>query len=406
VRRIVALVCFLALVPVSFPADRSDAKFKSLYDAHQWFALRDAVKGGNAPAFYRGATACAFNELPHCEKELEQDFKSEAKSEDAVEGHRILTSVYLRQGRYRNALVQADAVLALNPGDSDAQGDRPMLVALSEFPDQLVENRKASVLKLEENGLPISINGAKATYWFDSGANLSVMSESEAKRFGLSVRAVQTQASVMTGAQVAFKIALADELTIGSFRIKNVAFLVFPDDQPPFNELPQQSRGLVGLPVLLAFGRFSWAADGSFDLAPKPLSGGVPSAELCFEGKNPAVQVRFENRDLSFTLDTGASTTDLYPPFAAAFPELIRTSGKKETHQMTGVGSVENLNATVLPRVDFKVGGHPVALHPATVLLEPNGESSKFYYGNLGIDLLKQAKRVTMDFKRMSLTLQ
>jgi hypothetical protein len=148
--------------------------------------------------------------------------------------------------------------------------------------------------------------------------------------------------------------------------------------------------------------RESW----SFDLAPKPLSRGVPRAELCFEGKNPAVQVRFENCDLSFTLDTGASTTDLYPPFAAAFPELIRTSGKKETHQMTGVGSAENLNATVLPQVDFKVGGHPVALHPATVLLEPNGESSKFYYGNLGIDLLKQARRVTLDFKRMSLTLQ
>jgi hypothetical protein len=40
------------------------------------------------------------------------------------------------------------------------------------------------------------------------------------------------------------------------------------------------------------------------------------------------------------------------------------------------------------------------------VLLTSTGESSKFYYGNLGVDLLKQARRVVFDFKKMTLTLQ
>lgn len=105
-------------------------------------------------------------------------------------------------------------------------------------------------------------------------------------------------------------------------------------------------------------------------------------------------------------MDTGASTTDLYPPFATTFAELIRAYGKKESHRMMGVGGVENIDAAVLPIVDFKIGEYPVALHPATVLLTPNWESSKFFYGNLGIDLLKQARRVVFDFKSMRLTLQ
>jgi hypothetical protein len=38
--------------------------------------------------------------------------------------------------------------------------------------------------------------------------------------------------------------------------------------------------------------------------------------------------------------------------------------------------------------------------------LTPTGETSKFFEGNLGIDLLQQAHRTTFDFKAMTLTLQ
>jgi clan AA aspartic protease (TIGR02281 family) len=399
------LVCCFGMLPACSSTEHNHTELKSLYDTHQWFALRDAVKDGNAPAFYQGATACAFNDLTQCEKQLGYVFASEPKSEEAVEAHRLLVSVYLRAGRYKDALAQADLLLASKPGDSDVGGDRPLLAALGEFPDQSVSSSKSSTLKVED-GLPISINGLNATYWFDTGANLSVMSQSEAKRFGLSVHEVQTQVSVITGSQVAFRIAIADEVKVGGFVVKHVAFMVFPDEQPPFNDSPQESRGLIGLPVLLALGRFAWEPNGSFELAPEPVETNTFHQNLCFEGKNPVAEVRFKNRELSFILDTGATTTELYPPFASKFSELIRTSGKKESHQMMGVGSVEHIDSVVLPSADFQIGGYPVLLRPATVLLTSTGESSKFFYGNLGVDLLKQARRVVFDFKTMALTLQ
>ena len=49
----------------------------------------------------------------------------------------------------------------------------------------------------------------------------------------------------------------------------------------------------------------------------------------------------------------------------------------------------------------------PIAvLKRASVLLEPTGETSKFFDGNLGIDLLQQAHKTIFNFKRMTLTLQ
>jgi hypothetical protein len=208
----------------------------------------------------------------------------------------------------------------------------------------------------------------------------------------------------MTGERVRFRLALASDLLIASVHIRNVAFLVFPDDQPPFDQQPPGSRGLLGLPVLFGLQKFAWAGK-TFELYPKS-PGGLPKADLCFDGNYPVVEVGFENRKLAFTLDTGASNTDLYPPFASLVPDRIRTAEKTSSYKMEGVGSTKNLDAAILPSVNLSIGGFPVVLKAAGVLLRPTLETSKFFAGNLGIDLLGQAHRVTFDFGAMTLTLQ
>jgi hypothetical protein len=112
---------------------------------------------------------------------------------------------------------------------------------------------------------------------------------------------------VMTGARVSLRIAVASELAVGALRLKHVAFLVFPDDQPPFNDLPLGERGIIGIPVLLAFQSFSWGSDGSFEISAPPRR--LAHSDLCFDGQIPVAEVQFENGSLSFSLDTGAEVT-------------------------------------------------------------------------------------------------
>jgi hypothetical protein len=166
------------------------------------------------------------------------------------------------------------------------------------------------------------------------------------------------------------------------------------------------SRGLIGIPALLAFQRLVWGSDKTFEIGSKSLSRRAPHAELCFDGLYPIAQIQFEKRRRAFVLDTGATNADLYPPFATVFPELISTAAKTDSYKMEGVGSVRYMDAVTLPSLNFTIGGFAVILKPAGVLLKPTGEASKFFEGNLGIDLLQQAHKATFDFRAMTLTLQ
>jgi len=397
--------CWVLLASLCFGAQEDDANLKSLYDNHRWFELRDSITKVNGSAFYQGAIACAFNDVRRCEKEFRDVFKSAPRSDEAVEAHRTLASAYLTHGEYKKALAQVDAILALRPTDADALGGHPVLAALSDTPDQRIAGRHTTV-QLEDGGLPFSINGVHATYWFDTGAELSVLTESEAKRFGLREHQASVKVGDVNGTQSNARIAVADELSIGSIRIRHVAFLVLPDNQPPFNEQSPGSRGLIGIPVLLAFSRFVWRADRTFEIDPESSHKRVPHAGLCFDGNRPLVLLEYDNRPLDFVLDTGATNTDLYPPFASAFPELIRSATKTDSYKMEGVGGAKYLEAATLESLKFTIGGFPVMLKSVGVLLKPTTNASKLFAGNLGIDLLQQAHQSTFDFKAMTLTLQ
>ena len=399
------VLCWVLLVSLCFGAEKDDPNLKSLYDNHRWFDLRDSLKKGSASAFYQGAIACAFNDVSRCEKKFRHVFNSAPRSSEAVEAHRTLASAYLTQGEYKKASAQVSALLVLSPTDADVLSGQPVLAALADSPNQRIAGKHTTV-QLEDDGLPFSINGVHATYWFDTGAELSVLSESEAKRFGLRIRAASVQVGDVNGTQVNTRIAVADELSIGSIRIRHVAFLVLPDDQPPFDAQSPGSRGLIGLPVLVAFSRFVWRADRTFEIGPESSTKKVSHADLCFDGNHPLVQLEYDNRPLNFALDTGATNTDLYPPFASAFPELIRSAVKTDSYKIEGVGGTKYLEAATLESLKFSVGGFPATLKSVGVLLKPTTDASRFFAGNLGIDLLQQAHQTTFDFKAMTLTLQ
>jgi Aspartyl protease len=398
-------LCALILCAVASSARAQAASLKPLYEQHRWFDLRDLVEKHPVPAFYQGAVACAFNDLGRCETEFRGVFKSAPSSCEAIEAHRILASAYFTHGEYNKALAQVDALLALSPADSDALSDRPLFAVLARSPDLKFVGRHTTV-ELRDGALPFSINRVQATYWFDTGAELSVMTQSEAKRFGLRIHSAPVKVGDVNGTQVNTRIAVVDELSMGSVRLKQVAFLVVPDDQPPFNELSLGSRGLIRLPALLALNRFAFGADRKFEIRAESSSRSAPHADLCFDGQHPVVQIRYDHRGLAFTLDTGASNTDLYPPFAAAFPELIRSAVRTDSYKMEGVGGAKYMQAAILKSLKLSIGGFPVTLKSADVLLKPTTATSKFFDGNLGIEPYQQARKTTFDFQTMTLTLQ
>lgn len=152
-------------------------------------------------------------------------------------------------------------MLKANPEDA-VKNVRPLVAALARLPNQSVIKRRPSKVPLhawgEDLAIPFTINGRPATYAFDTGNFAVTVSLSEAKRLGL--RMYATEANVKVNG-VSVQVAIADRFAVGDFRFKSVAFIVFPDDQEPFSDMPVGERGIVGLPTLLAFGNFSWGSD-------------------------------------------------------------------------------------------------------------------------------------------------
>jgi hypothetical protein len=122
---------------------------------------------------------------------------------------------------------------------------------------------------------------------------------------------------------------------------------------------------------------------------------------LLFQGTTAVVQVRVQDKALTFSLDTGASDTDLNEGFAKALPNLIE-AGTKETRPITGLGGSVSYDSVLLGPVDFDLGGRNVTLKAPHVF--PKHSLGKFD-GNLGNDILKQAKSITVDFRSMTLEL-
>lgn len=98
--------------------------------------------------------------------------------------------------------------------------------------------------------LPVDIEGQPSLSIADTGANVSVISAAEARSLGLNVRSGSAAMTDISGAAVKVQVATATEMDIGNFHFSHVAFLVMPETQPPFNELPVNEQVILGLPVL------------------------------------------------------------------------------------------------------------------------------------------------------------
>jgi predicted aspartyl protease len=234
----------------------------------------------------------------------------------------------------------------------------------------------------------------------DTGANISIICESEARRLGLKVEETATKMYDITGTQAPMRVTEASDLWIGKTHLRHVAFTVYPDALGLF-DLPEGQKGALGISVLIALGAFRIDKENHFEILPPPLPASAKTIPLAFDGIMPITEMSLNGKTLSFTFDTGATHTVLGPPFAAAFPESMRT-GTKKGHKQTGLNGSTTQESVELPSVRF-LFGREVELAPASVLLKTTTGASEWAAGNLGFDLVLQTLPITIDFRAMQL---
>ena len=391
-------------------ADRTDAELKSLFVARDWFKLRDAVSlSADASAFYRGAVACAFNNLDDAERHFRAVVDAPGDAHQAAEAHGLLAHAYMRSGRYRQTYAHLAAMQKLLPEVAGLNSALALFSALSHYQELSAKARRLSDVRMSDDFfIPVAVNGKPAKYGFDSGMDISFISEAEANRLRLPIHEVSasTLRDGASGKDVPVRFVVADRLTVGGFELRHVVFTVARNDAMPFVELPPDKQGILGISVLVAFGTMRWNNHRVLRIGMDRGRGDATHPNMCFHAVTPVVEGTFRAQRINAWLDTGSSKTYLTQRFAQQFPDVIEVSGKEASVQLRGVGGSTEVSVITVPAIKFSVGGSDLVMRPAQVLPKDERVDRDWYHVWLGMDLLGQTREVSLDFKSLTFSLK
>ena len=391
-----------------FTAAQSVPDTQVLDDGRQWLDSR-SLPTPTAPALVRAAAANARNQSAVSESLLLSIVQSQPASDSARRAHELLSRIYLRSGQYRRVIANLDQWARAFPDDPRLASEKADVEQFRGLPDQINGRRRRFTLRHgpENNfAVPVLINGQRATYLLDTGAWMSVMTEAEAKRLGLTIREGTGVLGESSGKGVKIRSAVAKTLSLGSLIFHDVSFAVLPDVEP-WKSMPTGRGGIIGAPVLLHLGCIRWVKGGPWEIGCREGSGRSGTPNMVFFGNHLLLASTVANRESFLALDTGAETTDLNANFAREFAREIQDVGTKSTTRVEGLGGSSVIDSITVPKLDFLIGGKSATLRAANVTLQENSAlGGRCCIGNIGLDLLLQTGRVTIDFSRMALSLR
>lgn len=408
----------------SAPNASAQPNLETLYKNHQFFILRDEMKktaGDASPQtlFYRGAVAGKFNRPLDSIALLEEFLKTTTESTDAkltVEAYRLLADDYINLYQYARAAAASKTLLDEFKTQLDAdkleeaENNYKLFGAIADVPPQTISfEGDTRILATRDAAnllnVPVEINAQKINFVFDTGANISTITVSTAKRMNLKIVEADFDVGTSTDKRVKSKLAVAPALKIGNVTIHNPVFLVFEDAALAFPEANYQINGVIGFPVIEAMRQIT-ITKSDVMMIPAQTVKRQTAQNVFLEGLLPVIEANCNNRRMIFELDTGAVTSTLNTPFYESQKAQILKTYKPQKLGVGGAGGIKRVDSYKLKNVSLLIAGKTARFPRIDLLPEVINEEKRWLYGTLGQDLIKQFARMTLDFEAMSLVFE
>jgi predicted aspartyl protease len=372
-------------------------------------ALEQPGRSGAEVLFYEAVAAARFGRETEGIELFRKVLAAKPGSGAARKAHEEMATAFQRLGRYKEAAQAWTQALLLTPKDdlerAENENARDLMESLSDVAAQTVEFGGDAPIQASRNRLgtwdvPLQVNNVKSQWIMDTGADLSTLTESEARRMGLSVRQAKAWVGGSTGEKNPLRLAVASNLQFGPARLHNVVFLVLADQALNIEALQYQIAGILGLPVLRALTRLAVSNTGAIEIHPRERTrAGAPN--LFFDEASPIVEISRGEHRLQMFLDTGANSSVLYPSFRKALgPE---ETSKLETKQgkTAGAGGMVERKTEVVPTLRIQVLETPIDLKKVRLLAETPPGRSRYRDGMIGMNALWSG--FLLDFDAMKL---
>lgn len=306
----------------------------------------------------------------------------------------------------------------MGDGEQSIREKRHLAALLQHVPKQTIEISGDFTLPRTGLEYPVSVpQQAGRQLWaqLDTGAEISVLSVSTAKAWGVTMLDGTATLHGYTGGAFSAQPAFIPTLVIGKAELHNVAVYVTADENLYLPQIKRQTNALLGYPVCAALGRMTFAKDGSLTVSAQSpardlgtsaalwLSGHLLLVELATQPVLSGGKITGATAPRLFVLDTGSGSTYLTDHFLA---EHRNTYGgpPPETAILAGAGGVHEIPAYGARNLPLFFGNTSILLNGPHILSQPTASEMERFYGVIGLDILGLSSSYTIDFRNMTLT--
>lgn len=299
--------------------------------------------------------------------------------------------------------------------------ERNLGALLKSVPRQTIEFN--GDFTLARNGLeyPVSIPNQQSSKpvfaRFDTGAEISVLSASTAKAWGVKMLDGSATLHGYGGGTFSAQPGYLPALTIGKAELHDVAVYVTADSNLYIPAIKRQTNALLGYPVVAALGRLTFAKDGSLTVsAHSPARDLHTSAALWLSehsllvglGTQPVLsdgKITGAGETRLFMLDTGSGSTWLTDHYLAEHAKVFH-GPPNEVARLAGAGGLHEIAAYRARNVPLFAGNTVILLNGPHILSQPAVGEAESFWGVIGQDVLGIFSSYTIDFRNMTLAIQ
>jgi len=410
----------IACLSCHAPADRHiEQSLQSLLDQKEYFKLKSALASNEdriSPQkrlYLQAFVDNVFNRNNSSNEQIETLLKQYSSVlSDSIKAdlfglkadNEFKTYQYAKAAAADNELVTHYRHVVDSNGYENIKTSALMASALANIPPQQAAITENTTIPWTRDRLglmeiPVRYHDSTCQGVFDTGANISCITTSYARRLGIRTLNVSFNVNTSTGIVVKSDLGIADSLRIGNIILQHVVFQVLPDEVLFFAPFHFSINMIIGYPVMSQLKEVHIFRDGRMTIPLQPAGSGL--GNLALDGLYPIVSCNVGGDTLCLMFDSGAGTTDLTNTYFNKYKKYIQEHGKEKTARQGGAGGFVTVKTYSLDSLHLRIGTKAVALAEVAVHIDPGPQSDKNLYGTLGQDVVSKFNEMILNFDSM-----
>ena len=253
--------------------------------------------------------------------------------------------------------------------------------------------------------MKISANKIETDFVFDTGAGLNCITESLAKKLDFEILPDNNiYVNSFTGIENRVLIGIAPLLQVGTIKIFNAVFLVYPHDAFTFAKGAYIINGIIGFPIIKEFGTI--AIEKNKLTVFQNSENFKNNKNLFIDELRAVVMLNYKGKANPYNFDSGAKTSSFTKSFYEAYQSNLEINGRIINSKTSGAGGQE-VHKQVLEIQNQEMYLEKTKIKFSSMLVNKldYGIYGRVNFGNIGQDVLKQFNKITVSFDKNYLKL-